>query len=227
MREDIAEREAADGEDAGLEPRQIAALERLHEMGAAPRKDGEKYSSDRKVRMQQLIYEGRAGGPQANSGRRKSRAGAAVADHISNYLTPKIKKALDDGLTDEEIAIRLKTVDLALKIEREEASLQLREEQTDLDNADKEQLIAALISLARDPESAAALEAAVIELPESEYEEVTNGDNGSTAVLEAVGVDDGQAGSNGRERLAGYREERPNPFTQAARRGTANRRRAS
>lgn len=253
MSTEITRFEGDDSEDFGLADRQVAALEALGKLGAAPRGEGEAYSPDRRVRAQQLIYEGRLGGPGRGQGRRRqARASETVAEYVRETLTPKIQKALKDGLHEgEDLTIRLKTADMALKVEREEAQLQLREEQSDLDNASKEQLIAAIIALTSDSETQAALEGAVIDLPESAVTEVpprednNNGNggrtpepeaagaavgssgNGATSVPEATGADTGEAGSNGTGDPEASGSQRPNPFKQAARRRATNRRRAS
>lgn len=249
MATEIVPTDDHDGEDAGLSDRQVAALDALHAMGARPREDGEPYSPDRRIRAQQLIYEGRLGGPGRGQGRkRQPRASEAVAQYVQDVLSPKIQKALRDGLReDEDITIRLKTADMALKIEREEAALQLREDESDLANADKEQLIAALIGLAREASGTgaeAALEAAIIDLPESAVTDITdepediNGYSGAEAVdgaaragaasvPEEAGTDTGEARSNGSGHTAGGSGKRPNPFTAAAHRGSKHRRRAA
>jgi hypothetical protein len=233
MATDVVTRDdEADGEDSGLHERQVAALEKLHELGALPRRPGEKYSPDRRVRMQQLMYEGRIGGPQPGSGRpRQPRSSELVAAYVRETLTPKIQRALRDGLSvGEDINVRLKAADQALKIEREEAALQLREDQADLDNADKGELIAALFAIANDPATEAALEA-IIELPDSAVTDITDDDGstgtGTTFVPEEVGSDESEAGSNGRGHTERSGPERPNPFTEIARRRAADRRRAS
>ncbi len=236
-------------EDSGMSGRQVAALQALYDLGAAPRKDGEPYSPDRRIRAQQLIYEGRLGGPgrgQNKGSKRQPRASAAIAEYVRENLTPRIQKALKDGLHEsQDISVRLKTADMALKVEQNEASLQLKEEQSDLENANKEQLIAALIALASDPGTEAALQAAIIDLPEAAITEITeaetvngNGDskaaeeaategNRSTVFPEEAGADTGEVGSNGRIDTAGSSVKRPNPFTQVAHRRAINRRRAS
>lgn len=241
MSGDIVVRDGDEGEDSGITERQINALQKLYDLGGEPRKDGEKYSPDRKIRMQQLIYEGRAGGPQAGGGRpRKARASQEVANYVRDYLTPHIKAALKKGMSAEDVIVQLKTADLALKIERDEAALALREEQSDIDNATKEQLIAALIAFARDPGTEAALEATVIDIPDTSVKDIThvNGDAGGNAEAEASGgaasaisdssrVDDGEAGSNGSAAPEGIGAPHPNPFAEVARRGAAKRRRAA
>ena len=62
-----------DVEDSALRERQIAALERLHELGGMPRKEGERYASDPQIRALQMVYDGRFGGPGLNQGRPRSR----------------------------------------------------------------------------------------------------------------------------------------------------------
>lgn len=246
MAADVVTYDDEEGEDSGLTDRQVAALEAIHALGASPRKDGEPYSPDRRIRAQQLIYEGRLGGPGRGQGRpRQPRASEAVAQYVKETLTPKIQKALKDGLREnEDITIRLKTADMALKVEREEAALQLKEDESDLANADKEQLIAALIALASDSGTEAALEGTVIELPESAVQDITdepediNGYSGTEAlsgsagartpaVSEETGIDSGEVGSNGRSNTTRGSGKRSNPFTQAANRRSRNRRRAS
>lgn len=243
MASEITRVDEEEGEDIGLTDRKIAALDKLHELGAAPREDGKPYSPDRRVRAQQLIYEGRLGGPGRGQGRkRQPRSSAAVAEYVNEVLTPKIKEALKAGLSDkQDIAIRLKTADMALKVEREEAALQLKEDQTDLDNSDKEELIAALIALTGDPGTEAALNATAITLPESSITEIPynkEDDEGTTeaqgssgigtaTISEETGVDEGEVGSNGHRDTTRRSEERPNPFTEVARRRAAIRRRAT
>lgn len=243
---EVVQYEDDNDEDAGLSERQVAALEALSALGAEPRKDGDSYSPDRRIRAQQLIYEGRLGGPGRGQGRpRQPRASEAVAKYVKETLTPKIQKALKDGLReDEDITIRLKTADMALKIEREEASLQLKEDESDLNNADKEQLIAALIAIASDPGTEAALDGTVIELPAeavtdiTDAEEVINGYSGAeevsgsegaraSSIPTPTGTDAGEVGTNGSSHSPRSSGEGKNPFTTAARRRTVNRRRTS
>ena len=138
------------------------------------RKDGEKYHNDPQIRAFQMVQEGRFGGPGRGQGRKPvmPRAAQKVADEIRKRAD-KIVAALDAGLAADSVQTRLKAAGMALEIEREETLLRLKEEQqeAELDGMSKEELVATFIQLVSDPAAEAAI--GVIELPETEVEDIT------------------------------------------------------
>jgi hypothetical protein len=161
-------------EEEPLLPRQLKALEQLVGLGHTPRLPDQPYHSDPKIRALQLVYEGRLGGGR-QAGKRQKRAGAEVARKINERLVPKIVDAIEDALDDDSIRIRLAAADMALRIERDEASLQLKEDEIDrqLETHTKEELIETLFTLARNPQTEAAI-ADVEAIGEIEAEEITD-----------------------------------------------------
>jgi hypothetical protein len=153
-----------------LAERQIRALEQLHALGQAPRGPDEPYSKDAKVRALQLIYEGRLGGSFGGGRPRQPRAAEVVAEHVRKQAK-KITRVLDDALDDDNIKVRLSAADMALKIEREEASLQLEEDKADLEQLSKEELVGTLFQLVQDPHTTAVLEGTIELPPEAIVEE--------------------------------------------------------
>lgn len=94
------------------------------------RPNGDLYSSDPKERYQQLLEDGRVG-PQFGrlGGRpRKPRAAEAIAEHARKEAD-RIIQAYDQALDSEDHRIAMQAADSLVKIEREEASLQLQEDE--------------------------------------------------------------------------------------------------
>lgn len=234
-----AELELAAGEsdeDVELTPQQIAALDKLEQLGAEMRSGpDEPYSSDPQVRALQLVAEGRLGGPGRGQGRkRKPRAAEVVAERVRKSAH-KIADAIDDALGSENDNIRLKAADMAIRIERDEATLQMKEDEADLDNSTKEELVFALIRLSSDPATAAQLES-VIDIPESDIEEVESvntGDssyngaakaprNGTASTAPKARPHKRAARANGRAAAPRDRVQAANPFTAAAARRSSD-----
>lgn len=141
------------------------------------------YDSDPQIRAFQMVQEGRIGGSGRGQGRkRKPRAAEHVAEEVRKR-SGKIVAALDAGLEADSVRTRLEAAGMALKIERDEAVLQLKEYEVDLDQMGKDELLAELVQLVADPSTEAQLEA-VIDLPPSAIEEVSNDD---TSVREEDG----------------------------------------
>lgn len=215
-------------EDVGLNERQLKALGRLHRLGSRPRQEGDSYDSDPQIRALQLVYEGRMGGPGLKQGRprtgvnRQARAAEVIAIEIRERFTGRMVRALDRALRrDAGTKANLDAVKLALDIENREAALQLRETEADFDTSTKEELLAALFELIKEPQVTAAIEGSGLDITEAEVIEGTSaaGDdrsNGSAASAGTNGSDSGGAGSARSKRLARHRSESKNPFTQAA-----------
>jgi len=229
--------------DSALRERQVAALERLHELGGAPRKDGDQYSGDAQIRALQLVYEGRFGGPGLGQGRPRGRgeprAAEVIAEEIRTRFTKRMTRAIERALrADAGVKSNLDAVKLALEIENREAQLQLRESQADLETATKEELLVTLFELLGQPQTEAALEGSAIDITEAqvisgdEREEngyspaaETNGDRGDSPGPAPSGSNGGNAGHDERGRPKRNRPARPNPFTETAVRRATERRR--
>jgi hypothetical protein len=229
----VASEELARQDDYGLHERQVKALGRLTRLGAKPREKDEGYDSDPQIRALQLVYEGRMGGPGLKQGRprtgvsttaeRQQRAAETIAVEIRERFTGKMIKALDRALKkDAGTRANLDAVKLALDIENREATLQLKENESDFDTKTKEELLATLFELVAQPQTAAAIEGTAWEVTDAE--EVTegtpaaeeSGSNGNSASTRVNGSDTGSTGSPDSQRLAAHRAESANPFTQVA-----------
>ena len=164
----------ADENDLGLSSKQIIALERLTELGAAAAEPDETgrsvYDSRPQVRAYQLIYEGRFAGRGNGQGRpRKPRAAELLAEHIREHFPKKMERALKRALSEEAGSrANLDAIRLAIDIERGERKLQIEEEEHDgnLGNT-REELIATLFALVGEPATAAAIEGSAEEIPEA------------------------------------------------------------
>jgi hypothetical protein len=162
----VVERE--DDNSLGLESRQVAALQKLVELGAEPAYVDEEgktvYSKDPQTRALQLIYEGRFGGPNRGQGRKK-RAAEAMAEHIRHNFQRRMTRALGRALkADAGTKANLDAIRLAIDIERGERKLQIEEEEHDGNIGDtREELLATLFNLIGDPATAAAIEGVGVE----------------------------------------------------------------
>lgn len=165
---------STDIETTGVEGVDFNIVEKHGKKIVVPiRKEGEAYSKDPQVRAFQLYQEGRFGGKNRGQGRkRKPRAAEVVAEEVRK-MTSDITSALRDGLNDGNIRTRLLAADQALKIEKEETLLQLKEEGADIENMNRDDLIAELFSLGEDPLIEASVKA-FVEIPEHDIEEVTD-----------------------------------------------------
>lgn len=219
---------AADIEPIGVEGTDYIRVEKNERTIIVPlRKEDAPYHSDPQIRALQLVHEGRLGGPNRGQGRkREARAAQYVADEIKKRAK-KIVAAIDAGLEEDNVRTKLQAADMALKIEREEALLQLREDEVDPDHQSKEELVATLIALVGDPSTEAALEA-VIDLPPEAITEISNSDSrgeaqaadaersAPAAVPSSAGADNRTSRSNGRGPASRNREKGTNPFTARA-----------
>lgn len=222
---------AAEIEPVGVEGTDYIRIEKNERTIIVPlRKGDEPYHSDPQIRALQLVHEGRLGGPGRGQGRaRKERAAQYVAEEVKKRAK-KIVDAIDAGLDAENVNLKMKAADMALKIEREEALLQLREDEVDPDHQSKEELVATLIALVGDPSTEAALEA-VIDIPPEAITEVFDDDAGETKEARSGDAEKGSATppipapprtdertprSNGRGSTSRNREKGPNPFTARA-----------
>jgi hypothetical protein len=234
-----------DNDDDALRDRQLAALERLHDLGAAPRPPEGAYSGDPQIRALQLVYEGRFGGPGRNQGRPRQRgeprAAEVIAEEIRHRFTGRMTRALERALRREAgVRANLDAVKLALEIENREAALQIKEAEVDLESATKEELLVTLFEIIGQPQTTAAIEGTAFDITEAEV--VKTGDergdneraasNGHSPIVGENGSDgdparSGKAGrharsarTNGGRRSKRDRSESTNPFTEAALRGT-------
>ena len=219
---------AAEVEPLGVEGEDYVRVEKNERVIIVPirKSPDEPYHSDAQIRALQLVQEGRLGGPGRGQGRkRKPRAAEQVAEAVKKR-SDKIIAALDAGLDSDSERTRLQAADMALKIEREEAILQLKEDEVDIDQQSKEELVATLIELVGDPSTEAALEA-VIDLPPEAITEVSIDDksNGkaaaskraeSAAVATASRSDSRSNRGNGSRSASRDRAKGANPFTARA-----------
>lgn len=221
-------------EDSGLNDRQVAALGRLHRLGARPRVEGDAYDSDPQIRALQLVYEGKMGGRGLGQGRprtgvsteleRRGRAAEVIAAEIRERFTGRMIRALDRALKkDAGTRANLDAVKLALDIENREAALQLKEYEADFDTKTKEELLAALFELVAEPQTAAAIEGTAWDITDAETVESNGasstgeaGSNGDTPSIDSNGDNTRRSGSLRSKRLARHREQSVNPFTQVA-----------
>jgi hypothetical protein len=172
MAADLVPVEPPDGEDIGLSPRQISALEQLHALGAGPKlPSDEKYHSNPQIRALQMVYEGRLGGPGRGQGRpgREERISVQLTQYVRSNLGKKVTKALERALaTDAGERINLDAIKLIVDMEHKEAKLQLSEDAADLDNLSKEELVAALYDLVNDAQTGQVITATFSEVPTPE-----------------------------------------------------------
>jgi len=232
--------------DAGLSERQIDALERLTALGAEPAPIGAngkpKWDSDPKIRAFQMIFDGRLGGPQEGSGRKRQPRSAEVLAEKIRDKTAKMDRALDRALSKKAGArTNLDAVKVAIEIERQERKLQIEEEEHDgnIGNV-REEIIAALFELVQNPEVAAALEPASAEeividgefieetaekSPKEESPSVTSRTrtNGDAASITENGNNGGNVIGNGRRRTPVEGSKVKNPLRKAALRRAAER----
>lgn len=163
-------------DDPVLTARQIAALERLSELGAEPASvDPETgksiYSSNSQVRALQLVFEGKFGGSGRGQGRPKSgqRAAEVLADEIRS--APRIRKmnrAIDRALSKKAgVRANLDAIKLSVEIERGERALQIKEEEHDDNMGTKEELIATLFEVINEPATARAIESEAYEISDA------------------------------------------------------------
>src|SRR3954454_5826718 len=178
MAADLVPVEPPDGEDIGLSPRQISALEQLHALGAGPKlPSDEKYHSNPQIRALQMVYEGRLGGPGRGQGRpgREERISVQLTQYVRSNLGKKVTKALERALaTDAGERVNLDAIKLITEIEHKEAKLQLSEDAADLDNLSKEELVATLYDLVNDAQTGQVIEATFSEVtpPEAVVAEI-------------------------------------------------------
>jgi hypothetical protein len=101
MAADLVPVEPPDGEDVGLSPRQISALEQLSALGAGPKlPTDEKYHSNPQIRALQMVYEGKLGGPGRGQGRpgREERISVQLQSYVRQNLGKKVTRALERAL---------------------------------------------------------------------------------------------------------------------------------
>jgi hypothetical protein len=156
-----------DDDDAGLTARQIAALERLTELGAEPAETDPEtgksiYSSNPQIRALQLVFQGKFGGSGRGQGRPKSgqRAAEVLAEEIRS--APRIRKmnrAIDRALAKKAgVRANLEAIKLSVDIERGERALQLKEDEHEESSGTREELIATLFEIVGEPATARAIE---------------------------------------------------------------------
>lgn len=231
-----------DSSDLGLTTAQLTALERLDELGARPREPGDKWDSDPQIRAYQMMFEGKIGGSGTKSGvsarKKHERAAAGVAEHVRNKLQRKMTDALDRALAaDAGSKVNLDAIKLALDIEHKEDELSLKEEAQDaeLDNAPKEELIAALFEIVTNSATAPYLEGTVEEIKDAfvvsdeEPAEVRSPSHPRkvrtkrvTTSVNNVGGDPGNAGQHGQGKTRLRRPPGAPPLKKVKRRRATN-----
>lgn len=168
MAADLVPVEQPDGEDIGLSPRQISALEQLHALGAGPKlPTDEKYHSNPQIRALQMVYEGKLGGPGRGQGRpgREERISVQLQSYVRQNLGKKVTKALERALNQSAgERINLDAIKLIVDMEHKEAKLQLSEDQADLDSQSKEELLETLYELVNDPQTGQVITATFSEI---------------------------------------------------------------
>jgi hypothetical protein len=172
MAADVVPYENPDGEDVGLSARQVSALEQLTALGASPKlPTDEKYHTNPQIRALQMVYEGKLGGPGRGQGRpgREERISVQLTAYVRQKLGTKVTKALERALaTDAGERINLDAIKLIVDMEHKEAKLQLSEDQADLNDASKEELIAALYDLVNDAQTGQVITATFAPIPTPE-----------------------------------------------------------
>jgi hypothetical protein len=236
--------------DAGLNEQQVAALEWLIDRGHEPPKYDVSlgkytYHKEPQVRAYQMIFQGRFGGNQPGAGRPRQRAAQSLGEYIRHKLQPKLRQALDNALDPNAgTKANLDAVRLAMDIENREAKLQLDEDSLDIDQQSKEELIGTLFALFGDRQTAAYIDTAARAIPEAvtvneedifEDNEAIAGEghperhhgSGHPAAAAEAGSDTPGSNGHGRNGAPGDRPARANPYAEAAKRRSAERRRAS
>jgi hypothetical protein len=119
------------------------------------------WTPERKARQREILMrnmrEGKMGTPEhlaiarekaaeARLNRqRKDRVAKRIVEFSQEYETfEKIRSALEDALVSKDMKIRLKAIELVTSIEKDEAKLQVREEEVEDKQRSREELIAAL-----------------------------------------------------------------------------------
>jgi len=175
------------------------------------------YDSDPQIRAFQMVYEGRIGGAGRGQGRKRKPRAAEIVAEVVRKRADKILSALDAGLESDSARLRVDTAVHALKIERDETLLQLKEEEVDLDKMGKDELIGELLRLVADPSTEAQLEA-IIDLPPEaihEVQEVNSGDNGGAGASRAVESSASAQATRPQLRAFGGNGRRPAPRDRA------------
>lgn len=166
MAADLVPQDSDNVESVGLSQAQVTALERLHEIGAAPREPDEKYDPDPQIRALQLVAEGKLGGSRKGARAREQRLSVGLTEHVRQNLTPKVKRALERALqSDAGERINLDAIKLIVDIENKEAKLQITEDQADIDSQTKEQLLATLFELVSDAQTGGVINATFTDVP--------------------------------------------------------------
>jgi hypothetical protein len=223
---------AAEVEPVGTEGEDYFRVEKDDRTIIVPirKSDDEKFHSDPQIRALQMVHEGRIGGAGRGQGRkRKPRVGQYVSEEIRKR-GDKIVAAIDAGLESENVNHKLKAAGMAVDIDRQESEMQLKEDESDIDNLSKDELIDTLFQLVSEPTTEAAL--SVIDLPASAVTEINEDQaaalshtNGNTVATDAEGstASTSPARANTRTpRRAGRgsgtrdRAKGANPFTAAA-----------
>lgn len=228
-----------DADDSGLTGLQVRALERLHELNAAPRSGPDQaWSSNPQIRSYQMIFEGLLGGKREGGGRPRTikhqRAAAGVADHVRGKLQKRMVEALDRALEPEAgHRVNLDAVKLGLEIEAREDALVLKEAEHEDNLADqpREELLGTLFQLLENGHTATILETAFEDITDAEV--VTEGsppppsedgrDRASPDTSEN-GRDSRDVGVNGQGSASEHRRKGESPLKAAARRRAAERR---
>jgi hypothetical protein len=157
----------------GLTSTQVNALEQLHRLGAQPRANpDDKYDSNPQIRALQMVFEGRFGGGPRTTRSRQQRISVGLTEYVRGHLGKKVQKALDRALkADAGERINLDAIKLIVEMEHKEAKLQLSEDQADIDNQTKEELLATLFELVQDAQTASVINATFSDITPQPSEE--------------------------------------------------------
>lgn len=133
------------------------------------RPNGQTYSSDPKVRYQELVEDGKIGPEFGKLGGRprKKRAAEIVAEH-ARKKADEIIRVFDAALEEDmPIRVRMEAAQALIKIERDEDQLQLEEDK--FEEMSRDELVAGLRDVLGDPQISSTLG---VEYVDAEFEEV-------------------------------------------------------
>lgn len=220
MAADLVPVEPPDGEDVGLSPRQISALEQLSALGAGPKlPTDEKYHSNPQIRALQMVYEGKLGGPGRGQGRpgREERISVQLQSYVRQNLGKKVTRALERALNQSAgERINLDAIKLIVDMEHKEAKLQLSEDQADLDSQSKEELLATLYELVNDPQTGQVIT--------TTFEEIATPEQAVAAVVDREAEQERRrTAATKRHRRAAKRRAKPAPVAASQRNGDSPR----
>jgi len=231
-----------DVEDSGLTPAQVNALDKLAELGESLPVGDEPYHKNSQIRALQLVAQGRLGAGSNRKGKRRKRPddGSRLSELLAERMASKadqMERVIDKALKDSNPRVGMEAIKLAIDLEYKERAQNLNEDKFDseLDKMDREELIHAFIAALRHPQVEAST-ATHLDGYGTEIEDAVVIEGSGTRLSpsddrgDAAALGDGEAGDhsgvtavNGRDEAAGSGPSRPNPWTAAARRRSAER----